>query len=170
MVRRLIASLLLWPFLAVAVGVCFDRLPSTEPLPHGFNQNWIGQRAAVARLNAFLLLVFIYGVKYLIELSAVRWVRVYYFTMLVVASLPCIWLLVVIDWWNEHVFPIACWVYYPVGLWFIPAASFALDTVRMDSSSLRWYTVRSCVELLLMLPWMYFWVFFSFLFLGGGWI
>jgi hypothetical protein len=120
--------------------------------------------------NTLLLLVVIYGVKFLITRLPIRWVQVYCFVLLVVASLPYIWLLVVLDWRNMHVYRVACWVYYPIGIWFVPAVSFAADTCAMRSPRLLWYVGRSCLEFLLMVPWMYAWVLLSFFFLGGGWI
>src|SRR5262249_26759625 len=120
--------------------------------------------------NAVLLLLLVYGTKFLIGRLPVRWVRVYCFALLVAASLPYIWLFVVLDWRNTHVFRVACWVHDPIGFWFIPTLSFTADTVAMRSPPFRWYVGRSCVEILLIVPWIYVWVFISFFFLGGGWI
>ena len=74
------------------------------------------------------------------------------------------------DWQNEHVFKVACWVYDPISIWLIPTVSFAADTAAMRSPRLLWDATRSCVELLLMVPWIYAWAIVSFFFLGGGWI
>src|SRR5262245_36840466 len=114
----LIASLLLWPFLAVAIAVCLDRLPAIDSWPldeeHAFSRNWIGQGMIAGLVYALLLLAGIYSGKYLIGRLSVRWVRVYCFVLLVIASLPYIWLLVVLDWRNFHAFRVTCWVYYPI--------------------------------------------------------
>jgi hypothetical protein len=171
----LVASILLWPFLAAGLAACLARLPTTDPTdpftgPHDPYHNWVGQGVVTAYGNALLFLLIIYACKFLIGRLPVRWVRVYWFVLLVLASLPCIWLLVVLDWQNPHVYRVACWVHYPIGFWFIPAVSFAADTVAMRTPGLRWYVGRSCVELLLLVPWVYLWGFFSFFILGGGWI
>jgi len=171
----LLASVLLWPLLAWALASCFTLLPTTDPPnpfaePHDDNHTWLGQGAAAACLNGLVLLVAIYWVKFIIGRLTVGWVRVYFFTLLVIASLPYLWLFVEQDWRNMHVYRISCWVYGPVGLWFIPSVSFALDVRAMRSPALLWYIGRSCLEFLLMLPWLYAWVFISFFCLGGGWI
>jgi hypothetical protein len=171
----LVASILLWPLLAAALAACLARLPTkylSDPLTesHEPSRNWVGQGVGAAYANALLLLLLIYACKFLIGRLPVRWVRVYCFVLLVLASLPGIWLLVVLDWRNPHVFRVACWVHYPIGFWFIPAVSFAADTVAMRTPALLWYTGRSCVEFSLLVPWMYVWSFFSFFILGGGWI
>jgi hypothetical protein len=169
------ASVLLWPFLAAASAACFVQLPWEDPEdpfmgPYDRNHNWIGQGKFEAFGDAFLLVLAVYVAKFLIVRVPVRGARVYFFSLLVVASLPCIWLFVVVDWGNPHVFHFACWVYYPIGFWFIPTISFAGDTIAMRSPSLPWYFGRSCLELLMIGPWSYAWTFISFLFLGGGWI
>jgi len=55
-------------------------------------------------------------------------------------------------------------------IWFIPTLSFAVDTATMHSPRPAWYAGRSCVELVLIVPWIYIWMFISFFCLGGGWI
>ena len=101
---------------------------------------------------------------------SVRWVRIYCFVQIVVASLPYIWLLVEFDWRNMHVFPISCWLYVPIGIWFVPTISFVADTIAMGNPRGLWYIGRSSLECLLMVPWMYAWIVISFFMLGGGWI
>jgi hypothetical protein len=119
-------------------------------------------------VNGVVFLVVLYTVKFFIGGLSDRWARVYFFALLLAGSLPCIWLLVVLDWGNPHVFLIACWVYYPYGILLVPTISFHADTAAMSSPSLRWYAGRSCVEVVLMVPWLYFWAMFSFFCLGGG--
>jgi hypothetical protein len=121
-------------------------------------------------VNGVVFLAVLYTVKYFIGGLSARWTRVYLFVLLLAASLTCIWLLVVLDWRNPHVFPIACWVYYPFGILLVPTISFHADTAAMSSPSLRWYVARSCVEVVLMVPWLFFWTVLSFFFLHGGWI
>jgi hypothetical protein len=169
----MLASVLLWPLLAWALATCFTTLPTTDhpfARPYHYNHTWLGQGPAAACLNGLVLLVVIYGVKYIIGRVTVRWVRVYFFALLVISSLPNIWLFIALDWRNMHVFRISCWVYDPVGLWVIPCISFTADARAMRPPELAWYIARSCLEFLLMLPWLYAWVFISFFCLGGGWI
>jgi hypothetical protein len=171
----LLASVLLWPFLGAAIVACLHELPTKDPADplrqrHDPYHNWIGQGTGATHANALLLLCVVYVAKFLIGRVSVSWVRVYFFALLVIASLPFIWLLVVTDWRNPHVFKVACWVHDPIGFWFIPTISFAWDTLAIHRPSLRWYISRSGVELLLMVPWIFIWAFFSFFVLGGGWI
>jgi hypothetical protein len=138
--------------------------------PYDDSHNWLGLDASAALGAAVLLWVAVYAAKFLIGRLPVRWVRVYWFVLLVTASLPYLWLLVVVDWQNWHVNRVSCWVYYPFGFWVIPTASFAAGANAMRSPSLLWYVGRSCIESLLMVLWVFVWGFFSFIFLGGGWI
>jgi hypothetical protein len=171
----LVASLLLWPLIALALAACFNRLPIANMAnpyaePHDTGHNWVGQGAGAVLGNALFLLVLIYTVKFFISRLPVRWVRLYCFALLVLSSLPCIWLLLVLDWRNRHIYRFTCWVYDPLGFWFIPAVTFIADVVAMRTPSIRWYAARSCVEILLMVPWIIVWAFVSVFILGGGWI
>jgi hypothetical protein len=171
----LCASVVLWPILAAAVAACRHSLPTAavaNPFagPRDTSHNWVGQELGAAYGNALLLLVVIYAAKFLIGRMQIKWVRVYCFVLLVIASLPYIWLLVEVDWQNPHVYPVSCWVYDPIGIWVIPAVTFAIDTAATSDLDLRWYLGRSLLEFLLVIPWMFAWTFFSFFLLGGGWI
>src|SRR5262245_36546795 len=107
--RNLFASVLLWPFLAAALAACWGTFPianQTNRLQESHDDpthNWIVQGVSGAYFNALLLMIVVYAAKFFIGSITVRWVRVYCFVLLVIASLPYIWLLVVLDWRNAHV-------------------------------------------------------------------
>jgi hypothetical protein len=168
-------SFLLLPFLVGMMAVCFDRLPITNP-ENPFEQsgdahhNWVGQGVNTAYRSALLLLVAVYATKFFIGYLPVRWVRIYYFALLVAFSLPYIWFFIVLDWRNPFVYRVSCWLYDPMGLWLIPSISFLADTISMGSPRPIWYLIRSSIELVFIVPWFVAWAFFSFFFLGGGWI
>ncbi len=169
------ASALLWPFLAAALVACWFQLPLARPEhprtgPYDAEHNWVGQGMLAVLGNALLLFVVVYTAKFFIGRVPVRWVRVYFFGLLIAASLPYIWLLLCVDWRNPHVFPVACWVHDPIGFWFVPTLSFAADTATMRRTGIVWYVIRSCIELVLIVPWVLVWIVCSFFCLGGGWI
>jgi hypothetical protein len=169
----LFASSLVWPVLAVLMAISFHQLPMTDSedrfeQPTDLHNNWL--ELGGVHLSGMLLLLAIYAAKFVIGYLPVRWMRVYYFALLVALSLPYIWFFIVVDWRNPHVFRVSCWLYDPIGIWFIPAISFWADTNSMGTPRPQWYLVRSCVELVLILPWLIVWTIFSFFFLGGGWI
>jgi hypothetical protein len=170
----LLASFVVWPLLLAAIAACFRSLPTIDSVPdmgpYDDPRNWMGHGGLAVLGNALLLLLVIYAGKYWIGQIPDRSVQVYFFALLVIASLPWLWLFVVLDWRNPYVFRICCWVYDPIGFWFIPAISFIADTIATPSRPLLWYFKRSCIEWLLMVPWLYVWILLSFFVLGGGWI
>jgi hypothetical protein len=177
----------LWPAVTVAILVVWSVLgtwlaigilPGILEPPVDFREEdpfvtWVGMGTAAAYGFGILLFVGIYAAKRWI----VRWASsvaaaIGWYGLAVATSLPYIWFLVVLDWQNPHVFRIACWVYYPLGIWAVPTFSFAWDmTHRSLELTKAWYFARSMMELVLIIPvWLMVWVFVSFFFLCGGWI
>src|SRR5262249_32534296 len=140
-------------------GACCDQLPDAflgYPLNKSRDhENLLGVTIGFPYGIALALVIVIYSAKFLLGRVRARWLRAYWFALLVLASLPCIWLLVVEDWHNRHVYRISCWVYDSIGIWFIPTISFAADTISLRSPKLLWYLGRSFCELALMVLWMH---------------
>jgi hypothetical protein len=167
--------MLLWPMLAVAILFALYSLPMEDReysflQPQDVSHNWFGQGMGAIYAYFFLLLLLAYTAKFVIGYLPVRWLRVYCFVLLVIASLPYIWFLLSPDWNNPHVSRFSCWVHDPVGFWFIPTVSFVFDTSKMRTPQTRRYSLRSFIEWLLFIPWIFVWGFVSFFVLGGGWI
>jgi hypothetical protein len=134
--------------------------------------NWFGQGAGAAFGLGVLLVLLLYAGKW-----GITWftsnapARIFWYCLGVACSLPYIWYLVVVDWRNPFAFRVSCWVYYPIGIWLVPMGSFAWDVVTRTHCTPQDYLARSVLEMIVIYPlWLYFWVFSSFFFLGGGWI
>ena len=168
------ASVLMWAAVGAAIAACLRLLPTSDPAfypsgdPHHPGVNWLGQGGGAVLAYTLALLAAVYAAKYLINHFPAGWVRVYAFASVVAASLPYLWLLVVTDWHNLHIYRVACWVYVPVGFWVIPTASFVIDTIAPRVPRARWYIARSALEVVLMAPWCVAWAVISFFVLRGG--
>jgi hypothetical protein len=162
--------------LALGLWVSFSTLPPVfggPPARFGKYGNWIGQGGAIPFVWAAILVVAIYPAKYFV-IKNQRSVLLACLTYcgLIALSLPYMWFLVVMDWRNRHVYPIACWA-DPFAMWFIPTVSFCFDCCgKSTTDSLPrplTYISRSLLECILLPIWLYFWAFLS-LVLGWAWI
>jgi hypothetical protein len=163
------------------VGYCaaWLFLPSILSDPADFDSaearitgNWFGPAGRGSVISCAAALVFlVYVVKYYV----VRYKRELrpslYWSFLVFVSLPFIWFFVVIDWFNPHVFRIACWLDAFLAFWPVPTVSFLVDASSDKPIHPGYFVLRSLAEILLGMPiWAVFWIFFSFFILGWGWI
>jgi hypothetical protein len=176
----------LWAtFAALALGACAGvgvwlavvSLPGILAPPPDLDEDnpsvtWLGQGVAAAYGLGFLLLVLLYTAKRCIVRfapsvpAALAW-----YGLAVACSLPYIWFLVVLDWQNPFVYRLSCWLYNPVGILAVPTLSFTWDVARRTAWPWQAYLARSLVEIVVVIPiWLVCWLFFSFFFLGGGWI
>jgi hypothetical protein len=162
-----------------AAGITFAvrKLPGLLDPPPDLHEDggwvtWLGQGVPAAWTLAFLLLVVIYAAKWGVGYVAPgRQMAVALYGLIVACSLPYIWFLVVVDWKNPFVFRFSCWLYYPVGVWLVPTASFAWDTAKGHPPSRGAYLLRSAIEIGIVFPvWAQMWAWVSFFLLGGGWI
>src|SRR5262249_46364607 len=148
-------------------GIC-------EPAPETGDgrATWLGHGAAAAYGLGILLVIFIYvGKRWITRLALNAPATILCYCLGIVCSLPYIWFLFVVDWQNEFVLRVACWIYYPIGIWFVPTASFAWDVMSRTPCTGQAYFARSVIEVVVVIPiWLQFWVFVSFFLLGGGWI
>ena len=127
---------------------------------------------AFAGYAALLLLVAYVAKRSFVTRCATRRSAVFRFSMLVLLSLPYIWFLCEPDWFNPHIYRVACWIGGPIAIWCIPTASFVID-LCVQGATKRWtlYLIRSVIELLVVFPiWAAPWAWFSFFVLGWGWI
>src|SRR5262245_59162891 len=162
----LVVSAVCWPIIAAAFAYCVHELP---PIYGGewkgtFNhsKNWFGMDDPALNIVWLSSLIGIFVGKYFIREVQSPNLRIYYFAMLIVGSLPYIWLFVVTDWRNLHVYPVACWVHYPIGIWAVPMFFFIADTANEWKLTPLWFILRSILEIALMFVWGYAWAFISF--------
>lgn len=159
----------IWLAIATLPGIV---APPPEIWENGPSSTWVGQGAGGAYGLGFLLLILIYVAKWWILRFASRTLAAFiWYGLAVACSLPYIWFLVVVDWQNPFVYRISCWVYDPIGIWAVPTASFAWDVARRTPWPSDLYFLRSFAEIVFIVPiWLLIWAYFSFFFLGGGWI
>ncbi len=175
-------TICLLALLATAVAglyLAFSTLPPIGDPPvefdgpddQGPNRNWFGQTGWWLLGHAILLLLAVYSAKWLIlragrsRAEAAGW-----YGLVLLATLPYFWFFIEPDWYNAHVFRIACWLDGPFAILLVPSVSMLLDLQSADPPSGSLYVSRSAVELVLIPVWVYFWAFFSFFCLGWGWI
>ena len=130
--------------------------------------NWFGQPSWTSFPYAVGILVVLCVVRFLILRTAhpasyaVAW-----YCLALAVFVPAIWLLVVIDWDNEAVSKVACWVGYPISLLVVPSVLFCVDLRLFPSLSAGVYAVRSVVEMVILVPtWLFLWIWVELLFLG----
>jgi hypothetical protein len=134
--------------------------------------NWFGQAPPLTFLYAAVTLALLCLLRYFITIrsrtAAEAWV---WHVMFVASLLPCGWLLVVIDWDNEAVAPIANWVGTPIMLFFVPTMVLCFDLATGTRLRPGTYWARGLLEVIVLVPaWAIFWAYFEFLVLGWFWI
>ena len=122
-------------------------------------------------LGGLLLILTLYGAKYLGLSRFSRFGAIAFFGLAVIAAVPVTWVLSP-DWDNPHVLPIANVVGMPILLLTVPIASFVFDlrtkkiTDRFKPA--RW---RLPLELFVAVPiWFAIWIFFEIAVLSWVWI
>ena len=166
-------------WIAVALGLYFSfhYLPPIGEMPPfqpgRQEQNWIGQGGWAFAGYSFLLLAVAYCAKRVILVNCTRrWAAVYFFSSLIMLSLPYVWFLCEPDWFNSFIYRVSCWVGGPIAIWFVPTLSFLTDLCYWGTAKpLKRYLIRSGIEAMVVFPvWAVFWAFFSFFVLDWGWI
>jgi hypothetical protein len=134
----------------------YHLVPARHPVePHwGANPtNWFGQGPAWALLYAAALLAVLYPLRYVITVRArSRADALAWYALLLASLLPAVWLLVVVDWDNEAVAPVANWVGTPVILLFVPTAFLAFDLTAATRPGPGGYVLRSLWEAAVLTP------------------
>lgn len=164
----------LWSVVSIAQSVKLLP-PINEPL--GFSVgwrhgNWFGQAGWQLYLMAFELQAGLVVVRYFLVSGVLsKSVALLGYSLLVTALLPIIWLFLVTDWFNPHIFRVACWVGDPIGHLTVATVAFGVYLTRPQPPTLTQYLWRSLLEVFVVYPeWFYGWAIFSFFFLGFGWI
>jgi len=130
--------------------------------------NWFGQRPAFAYFFDVIILVLLGSLRFLIiakaasPADAVAW-----YLLLLASVLPAVWLLVVFDWDNEWVAPIANWVGTPVALLSVSTLFVCYDLATGTRLTGWKYVVRSLVEVAILVPAWDFFCLFCMVFLLG---
>ena len=159
-----------------SLGLSFSivYLPPMGEMPPSFENrrdgNWAGQGGLAGAYYSFLLLFIAYCIKRIIPTRcATISFGLYVYSLVILLSLPYIWFLCSSDWFQPHIYRVACWVGDPISIWFVPSVSFLADFHTRPS--FRQYLIRSSIEMIVIIPiWVVFWVFFSFFALDFGWI
>jgi hypothetical protein len=167
-------SLKLWSLLLIVAGyVLLPRvLPPRVAQERGWRSegwNWFGHSGWAPFGFAVGLLILLCTVRYLIErMNSRAGDSVVWYCLALSVFVPAIWLLVVTDWDNEAVSRIACWVGVPIALLFVPSAIFCADLL-MGPPAPGVYTLRSVLEIVVLVPnCLYFWILIE-LFVLGWW-
>jgi hypothetical protein len=120
--------------------------------------NWFGQDASWLPAHVAFVLVFIYAAKRLlcrVPPSRDLWL----YLLVLVSSLPYIWFLVVVDWFNPYTPWLFCWIGYPILIWTVPTVSFLNDRLNSEVLSTGLYVFRSVLEVVSFFPiWSVIWV------------
>ena len=155
-------------------GIYFSYLylpPVGEVLPIecGRVGNFFGQGMFVSGACAASLLLTIYCLKrVLIAAFEATSVALYFYFLSFLFSLPFLWFVCEPDWFNPHLYRIACWT-HPIAFWAVPTASFLLDI--HTNAPIRTYLIRSGIEMLVVFPaFMIVWNFYTFFALEWGWL
>jgi hypothetical protein len=169
---RALKSAKAWLTLAVAAG--YLLLPRL--VPHRFETekdwcpgyNWFGQPHWTALLYGGGLLIALCTLRFLIVTKSRRASdAVAWYCLALAVILPAVWLLVVVDWDNEAVAEIACWVGYPIALLTVPSCLFCLDLVSRSPLSPGSCALRTLAELCGLVPvWLFVWTYAEFFILG----
>src|SRR5262249_39021675 len=121
-----------------------------------------------ALLSAAAILTVLCSLRYVIVTRACCPADACAWYLLLLASLvPAVWLLVVWDWDNHAVAPVANWVGIPVALLLVPTAAAWHDVATATRLTPTGYAARSLLEVLVLVPvWGCIWVALEFLLLS----
>lgn len=134
--------------------------------PYRHIANWVGQNESTVLRMKWISLITLYLMKWpLTRWIQGKWIADWFYFWIMVSSLPLIWFFLCLDWKNPHVFPVASWIGDPIGMWTIPTLTFLSDRLGTPPT-LRFYCLRSCLEILLSPAWLFIWVWIQFLYFG----
>ena len=174
----LFALLLIVAIVAASIKSSVRYLPSISESPPPLGQghedrNWIGQGGWAFLGYTSALLAATYGLKrFILARCTRRLAAAELFALFVASSLPYLWFLCEVDWFNPFLYRVSCWVGGPIMFWFVPVVSFLVDLGSCGKpKSLTHYLIRSAIEIVIAVPlWAYLWAMFSFWILEWGWI
>jgi hypothetical protein len=157
--------------LVVAYLGLYHFLPpryTVEPDWEDYGFNWFGQGKAAAYLYA----AGIFPLLYLLRYPITAWSRspadaFAWYLLLVAALLPGVWHLVVFDWENAVVAPVANWIGGPIMFFFVPTALFCCDLGTATRLKPGWFAACALLEVVVLVPlWAVCWACCEFLLLG----
>jgi hypothetical protein len=127
-------------------------------------ENWFGHGVAASYGFAAGLLTLLFAARYFVvtrsgsPAAALAW-----YALLLASVLPCVWLLVVLDWGNIWVSPLTNWVGIPLALLGVPTAFLIYDAATGRRPPPGQYAARCLLEVMLVPAWAWFVV------VGMGW-
>jgi hypothetical protein len=126
-------------------------------------ENLIGQEGT-SLLYGGMLLAAVYLGKYWLCLSPfTKYEKIRWYLLMMVASLPYIWLLVAHDWYDPMARDMFCWVGTPLAVLFVPTVSFLVEVASNQRPS-NLLGVRYALEIIVLCPiWVVVWSFLAFL-------
>jgi hypothetical protein len=113
----------------------------------------------VSLLHAIPLLAVLYVVKYrILTLRVQPWLGLLLYFLVVAALLPYLYCRATVAFNNDFASPLD-WIWGPIEVFMVPTASFLYDVLTRKRPSLKFYTARSLLEILIFIPlWDYVWV------------
>jgi hypothetical protein len=136
---------------------------STRPDPRRESYNLLGQTAFWGIIHAITFLVLFYACRTLIMRKSVsRAEATAWYSMMLLASLPYIWLLVGIGWNDPGTSDLACWIFMPGALLIVATAGFIVILAGHPRSG-TYQALLTALELLVLLPlWVVVWAVLAF--------
>lgn len=92
----------------------------------------------------------------------------YFFVL--AALMPYLYYRAAVDWNSPCVRPQANWIGGPIAAFTVPTASFLYDVLACKQPSLKFYVIRSLLEIALVPMWAFVWAWIELLILGWAWI
>jgi hypothetical protein len=124
------------------------------------SDNLLSQSARWAMFHAITFLALFYACRTLIIRKAGNCQNAMArYSLLLLASLPYLWLLVACGWNSAGMSDPACWVCTPVALLFVPTVCFQVINAGPPRSA-AYLAMMTAIELLVLLPlWVVIWFF-----------
>jgi hypothetical protein len=129
-------------------------------------------RLPVSLFHIIPLLAVLYVVRYRILTLRVRpWLALLLYFVVVVALLPYLYCCIYVPWHSySEASPLAGWIGGPIDAFAIPTAFYFYDVLAHKLPSLKFYAVRSLLEIVILFPlWDFVWQVIE-LFLGWIWV
>jgi hypothetical protein len=128
-------------------------------------------RLPVSLLHVIPLFAVLYLAKLRILWLRVRpWLALGLYLLALAALLPYLYHCT-IDSWNSPVCnALSNWVGGPIAAFTVPTAFFLYDVLAHKQPSLRFYAIRSLLEIVLVPLWVFAWAWIELLILGWVWI
>jgi hypothetical protein len=128
-------------------------------------------RLPVSLLHAIPLYAVLYLAKFRILRLCVRpWWTLGLYLLVVAALLPYLYHCTIDSWNSPDCNPLSNWVGGPIAAFTVPAAFLLYDVLTHKRPSLRFYAIRSLLEIAIVPFWVFAWAWIELLYLGWIWI